>query len=72
MKKKSTWIVIAALINALFLPLAFRSPAEVSAQSPKSAMFDCCRNSSGGGEYCCYRCCWIPWGCGASVECGDA
>ena len=72
MKNKTTWIVSAVLVNALLLPFAFGSPAEASAVSPKSGLYDCCRGSTGGGEYCCNRCCWLPWACGDLTECGDA
>ena len=71
MKKKTTWIAIAVIVNALLLPFTLGSPREAVAGSARG-MYDCCKESSRGGEYCCARCCWIAWGCGEKETCGDA
>ncbi len=71
MKKKTTWIAIAVVVNVLLLPFTLGSPQEASAKSYRH-MYDCCKESSRGGEYCCDRCCWISWGCGYKDTCGDA
>lgn len=70
MKKKTTWIAIAMIVNALLLAFNLGVPQNAAAGS--SRMYDCCKESSRGGEYCCYRCCWISWGCGEKETCGDA
>ncbi len=71
MKKKTTWIAIAVVVNALLLALNLGVPERASAWS-SGHMYDCCKESSRGGEYCCIRCCWISWGCGDKETCGDA
>lgn len=70
MKKKKILIVIALVTNALLLPLTFGYRAEAEASSQRR--HNCCKESSRGGEYCCDRCCWLPWGCGYNVTCGEA
>ena len=71
MKKKTTWIAIAVVVNVLLLALNLGVPERASAWSPRG-MYDCCQESSRGGEYCCAQCCWLPWGCGEKETCGDA
>jgi len=71
MKKKTTWITIAAIVNVLLLPFTLGCPQEASAWS-SCHMYHCCKESSKGEEYCCERCCWISWGCGDKETCGDA
>ena len=70
MKKKNIWIVIVLVVNAILLPFTLGFPEEASARS-SGHMYDCCKESSRGGEYCCAHCCWIPWGCGDRDTCGD-
>lgn len=70
MKKKTTLIAFAVILNALLLAFNLGVPQEAAAGS--SRMYDCCKESSKGGEYCCERCCWISWGCGYNDTCGDA
>lgn len=69
-KKKNTWIAIAVILNVLLLAFNLGVPARASAGS--GGMYDCCKESSRGGEYCCDECCWIAWGCGEKEPCGDA
>ena len=69
-KKKTTWIGLAVIVNALLLAFNLGAPREAAAGS--SRMYHCCKESSKGGEYCCERCCWIAWGCGDKETCGDA
>ena len=71
MKKKTTWIAIALVVNVLLLALNMGVPERASARS-SGGMYDCCQESSRGGEYCCAQCCWISWGCGEKDTCGDA
>lgn len=70
MKNKKIWIIIALVINALLLPFTVGYSGEAAAAAQR--LNDCCKESSRGGEYCCDRCCWIPWGCGYKVACGEA
>ncbi len=70
MKNRTFWIAAAVIVNVLLLPFTFGFPQAASAGS--SRMYDCCKESSRGGEYCCDRCCWIAWGCGEKAACGDA
>jgi hypothetical protein len=70
MKNRKIWIIVALVINALLLPFTVGYPAEAAASSRR--LYNCCKESSRGGEYCCDRCCWISWGCGYQVACGDA
>lgn len=70
MKNKKIWIIIALVINALLLPFTVGYSGEAAAASQR--LYGCCKESSRGGEYCCDRCCWLPWGCGYKAACGEA
>ena len=69
MTRRKTWIMITALANILFAPFTLSSSAG-SAQPP-NPIYDCCKDSSAGGRYCCDQCCWFPWDCGPSGDCRD-
>ena len=70
MTRKKTWIMVATLVNLLFVPFAFGSNPGASGQG-SNILYDCCQDSERGGRYCCDRCCWLPWGCGITGDCSD-
>ena len=71
MKNRTFWIAAAVIVNVLLLPFTFGFPQEAAAGSG-GHIYDCCKESSRGGEYCCAECCWMPWGCGDKETCGDS
>ena len=71
MKNKPTWILVAFLANLGLLPLVV-GPPEGRAQQrggEKSAFFPCCKSTTSGHRYCCYRCCILVWNCRAHENC---
>ena len=60
-------LVLGNLVLALAL---WAQPA--ATQSGPDALFNCCEATTGGGEICCYRCCWIIQNCDRDEDCNDA